>query len=450
MEEIWSAALPLLRERVGERNFNVWIEPIRCRGENGALRLELPSRFSRDWVSQHFLPTIRETLGELSGKALAVQLSVNAKPLPAVKLSAPAGRSARPPRAQKPVMGQLVPRYTFGTFVVGAANEVAVRAAQTVSAAPGRRFNPVFLFSGVGLGKTHLLNAIGHDLLRRWSRVRVAWLSAESFMNDMIGSLRKDRMNAFRERYRHVDALLLDDLHSIANKERTQEEFYHTFNALYGNGKQIVVTSDKPPGEIDGLERRLRSRFEGGLLADMKPPTRDMRVAMVTAKASRLGVELPPEVVDLLVERDVTSVRYLEGALTRVVAAAAVDGQPITLSLARSALGPLWSARNPISVDAVQEAVSEHFGIVLADLLSHRRDRRVVFPRQVAMYLSRSLAEATYPFIAEKFGGRDHTTVIHAVRVIEEKREVDDDVARSLAALESRLRAQSGAAGVGC
>jgi chromosomal replication initiator protein len=450
MEEIWSAVLPLLRERVGERNYSVWIEPIRCGGENGELRLDLPSRFSRDWIVEHFLPTICEVVEQVAGSPYPVRLVVNPRPLPAAKLSAPSGRSSPPAQERKPVIGQLVPRCTFQTFVVGATNEVAVKAAQTVSAAPGRRFNPVFLYSGVGLGKTHLLNAVGHDLLRRWPRLRVAWLSAEGFMNDMIGSLRKDRMNAFRERYRHVDAMLLDDLHCLANKERTQEEFFHTFNALYGNGKQIVVTSDKPPAEINGLEGRLRSRFEGGLLADIQPPTREMRADIVTAKAAALGAELPAEVVDLLVQREVTSVRDLEGALTRVVATAAVGGRPITVELARSALAPWLSVRRPISIEAVQEVVSRHYGIVLAELLSHRRERRIVFPRQVAMYLSRSVAEATIPCIAEKFGGRDHTTVMHAVRVVAQKREVDPAVERSLAALEGRLRTQLGTAGAAC
>jgi chromosomal replication initiator protein len=449
MEEIWSAVLPLLRDRVGERNYNVWIEPIRCGAENGGLRLELPSRFSRDWVNEHFLPTICQAVEQVVGLPCPVRMVVNPRPLPAAKLSAPAGRSSPPVRERKPVIGQLVPRCTFQTFIVGTTNEVAARAAQTVSAAPGRRFNPVFLYSGVGLGKTHLLNAVGHDLLRRWPRLRVAWLSAEGFMNDMIGSLRKDRMNAFRDRYRHVDAMLLDDLHCLANKERTQEEFFHTFNALYGDGKQIVVTSDKAPSEINGLEGRLRSRFEGGLLADMRPPTREMRIGIVTAKAAALGAELPPDVVDLLVQREVTSVRDLEGALTRVVATAAVGGRPVTVELARSALAPWLSVRRTVSVEAVQEVVSRHYGIVLAELLSHRRERRIVFPRQVAMYLSRSIAEATFPCIAEKFGGRDHTTVMHAVRVVAEKREADPAVARSLAALEGRLMAQPGAAAGG-
>jgi chromosomal replication initiator protein len=450
MEEIWSAVLPLLRERLGERNYNVWIEPIRYGGENGAVRLELPSRFSRDWVDEHFLPTICEAVEQVVGSPYPVRLVVNPRPLAAAKSSAPPSRSSQPLRERKPVIGQLIPRCTFQSFIVGTTNEMAVKAAQTVSAAPGRRFNPVFLYSGVGLGKTHLLNAVGHDLLRRWPRLRVAWLSAEGFMNDMIGSLRKDRMNMFRERYRHVDAMLLDDLHCLANKERTQEEFFHTFNALYGDGKQIVVTSDKAPSEINGLEGRLRSRFEGGLLADIQPPTREMRVGICTAKAKALGAELSPDVVDLLVQREVTSVRDLEGALTRVVATAAVDGRPITVELARSALAPWLSLRKAVSVEAIQEMVSRHYGIVVAELVSHRRDRRIVFPRQVAMYLSRAVAEATFPCIAEKFGGRDHTTVMYAVRVVAQKRAADPDVERSVAALEGRLRSQPGTAGAGC
>jgi len=441
MEEIWSAVLPLLREQVGERNFNVWIEPIRCLGENGELRLEVPSRFFQDWVSRHFFPIICEAVGQVAGEPRPVRLVVDSQRLPPQKLTAPAGRSPQAVARQgKLVIGHLVPRYTFQSFIVGEANEVAARVAQTISAAPGRRFNPVFIHGGNGLGKTHLLNAVAHDLLRRWSRIRIASLSAEAFMNDLIGSIRNERTKAFRERFRQVDALILDDVQFLANKVRTQEEFFHTFNTLYGSGKQIVLTSDKPPGEINGLDQRLRSRFEGGLIADIHPPTRDMRMAIAKAKASELGAELPPEVADMIVERNVASVRELEGALTRVVATAEVSGEPITLDLARAALRSWVPVRNSVSVEAIQEAVSRHFGIVLDDLLSHRRERRIVFPRQVAMYLSRIVAEETFPSIAEKFGGRDHSTVMHAVRVVEQKRETDATLARSLATLEGELR----------
>jgi len=345
--------------------------------------------------------------------------------------------------ARAPKIGRLVSHYTFETFIVGAANEVAFQAARAVSAAPGGRFNPMFLHGGVGLGKTHLINAIAHELLRRSGRLNVACLSAESFMNALITSLRQDQMNAFRERFRQVDALILDDVQFLAGKERTQEEFFHTFNALHGAAKQIVLTSDKAPSAIAGLEQRLRSRFEGGLIADVHPPTREMRLAILRAKAVAQGLALTDAVADLLVQRSGASVRELEGALNRVSAMAAVRGTAITPELAVVALGPYARARPSVSVETIQETISTRFGLSVADLVSHRREREVSYPRQLAMYLSRMVAEASFPAIAEKFGGRDHSTVMYAVQRIETRRAADADVDQMLAGLEGELRART-------
>jgi chromosomal replication initiator protein len=444
MEALWSAALPVLRQHMGERNFAAWIEPIRCQGDACEIQLEVPSRFFQSWVTRHFLSTIRDTLVELSGAPCAVRVVVAEgpsvpRPSPAVAMRAePAAAAVRAPR--QPKIGRLVAHYTFDSFIVGAANEVAFQAAQAVSQAPGTRFNPVFLHGGVGLGKTHLINAIAHELLRRRARVQVACLSAESFMNALITSLKQDQMNAFRERFRQVDALILDDVQFLAGKERTQEEFFHTFNALYGADKQIVLTSDKAPAQIAGLEQRLRSRFEGGLIADVHPPTREMRLAILRAKTSSQSIELSSEVADLLVARSGTSVRELEGALNRVVAMATVRGTAITPELALVALGPYARTRTAVSVEAIQATVSHRFGVSVADLVSHRREREVSYPRQVAMYLSRTVAEASFPSIAEKFGGRDHSTVMYAVRVIETRRAAEVDVDQLLAGIEGELR----------
>jgi len=447
MESLWSAALPLLRQHVGERNFTAWIEPIRWTAEGEDVRLEVPSRFFQSWVTRHFLSTIRDTLSQLSGAPCAVRVIVSTEAaaerrVPSAPPSPPpAVPIARAPRAPK--IGRLVASYTFDTFVVGAANEVAFQAAQAVSAAPGVRFNPVFLHGGVGLGKTHLINAIAHELLRRRVRMQVACLSAESFMNALITSLRQDQMNGFRDRFRQVDALILDDVQFLAGKERTQEEFFHTFNALYGSGKQIVLTSDKAPGAIAGLEQRLRSRFEGGLIADVHPPTREMRLAILRAKAGALGIDLVPEVADVLVQNSGTSVRELEGALNRVSAMAAVRGTAITAELAEAALGPYARPRNTVSVEVIQELVSTKFGLSVEDLVSHRRERDVSYPRQLAMYLSRTLAAASFPSIAEKFGGRDHSTVMYAVRVIENRRAAEAAVDQMLLGMEGELRERS-------
>lgn len=447
MEAFWSAALPILRQQLGERNFTAWIEPIRWTTDGDDVRLEVPSRFFQSWVTRHFLATIRETLSHLAGRACSVRVVVSSEPAtdrrvaPPVEPPPPASPVVRPARTAK--IGRLVPHYTFETFVVGAANEVAFRAAQAVSAAPGIRFNPVFVHGGVGLGKTHLINAIAHELLRRRARAQVACLSAESFMNTLITSLRQDQMKAFRERFRLVDALILDDVQFLAGKERTQEEFFHTFNALYGSQKQIVLTSDKAPGAIAGLEQRLRSRFEGGLIADVHPPTREMRLAILSAKAGAAGIELVPEVAEVLVQRSGASVRELEGALNRVSAMAAVRGMAITAELATAALGPFARPRNVVSVETIQELVSSRFGLSVEDLVSHRRERDVSYPRQLAMYLSRTMAEASFPSIAEKFGGRDHSTVMYAVRVIENRRAAESAVDQVLLGMEGELRERS-------
>jgi chromosomal replication initiator protein len=442
MEALWSTALPALRQHMGERNFAAWIEPITCRAVDGELQLEVPSRFFQSWVTRHFLPTIHETLSSLAGAPCTVRVVVaaegNGVPRPAPDAPAPE-RSvpARPARGAS--IGRLIPSYTFDTFVVGSSNDVAFRAAQAVSGAPGVRFNPMFLHGGVGLGKTHLINAIGHEILRRRARARIAVLPAESFMNILIGALRNDKMNAFREKFRQIDALILDDVQFIAGKERTQEEFFHTFNALHEAQKQIVLTSDKRPADIRDLEQRLRSRFEGGLLAEIHPPSREMQMAILRAKARAHQIEVSDEVLELFVQRGASSVRELEGALNRAVALAAVRGTGVTPEVVTAALGPYTRAR-AVSVETVQEMVSHRFGVTIADLVSHRREREVSYPRQIAMYLSRMVAEASFPTIAEKFGGRDHTTVMYAVKAIETRRARDLGVDQLLSGFEGALR----------
>ncbi|MFQ5665502.1 MAG: chromosomal replication initiator protein DnaA [Candidatus Binatia bacterium] len=443
MEAEWLAALPQLREQVGERNFATWIEPIHCARDDQGLRLEVGSRFFQQWVTRHFLGCIRQTLAAHNGGTGAVRVIVAPGRAPAVpdRTAQPPPRRAPGPRAPK--LGRLVPEYTFESFVVGHANEVACRAARAVAEAPGRQFNPFFLWGGVGLGKTHLINAVAHDLLRRPPRCRMACLSAEAFMNNMITSLRQDQMRAFRDQFRALDALILDDVEFLAGKERTQEEFFHTFNALYAAGKQVVLTSDKPPHAIAALEQRLRSRFEGGLIADIHPPTYQMRVEIVMKKAALQGVELPADVARVLAQRSGPSVRELEGALTRVLATAALTGGALDREMAQRVLAPVTAPVHVVSIEAVQEAVSRHFRLSVADLKSHRRARPLTFPRQVAMYLSRTLAEASFPYIAQLFGGRDHSTVMYAVRAVETRRAQDASIDALLSSLEATLRTRS-------
>jgi len=355
----------------------------------------------------------------------------------AAAVTAPPSRSVR-----APTIGRLVPEYTFDTFVVGQANEVAYRAARSLGEFPGRRFNPFFLWGGVGLGKTHLINALAHDLLSRPPRARMACLAAEAFMNSLITSLRQDQMAAFRDRFREVDVLILDDVEFLAGKERTQEEFFHTFNALYAAGKQVVLTSDKPPHAIAGLEERLRSRFEGGLIADIHPPTHAMRVTIATKKAALQGIDLPAEAAFALSQRSGPSVRELEGALTRVIATAALKGLRLDRDLVERVLAPIARPTSVPSTDAILQVVGQRFRLSVADLKSHRRDRTVAFPRQLAMYLLRTVSELSFPSIGGLFGGRDHSTVMHAVRSIEAKRAHDPQTDALVNTIETEARSR--------
>jgi len=438
MEAEWCEALPRLRERVGERNFATWIEPIQCGRDASGLRLEVASRFFQEWVSRHFLTTIHDVLAEGGRRSPALRVVVR-------ELAGACGATSRaavgaPPLMRRPKIGHLVEHYTFETFVVGAANETTYRAARAIADVPGRRFNPLFVCGGVGLGKTHLINALAHELLTHSPSRRVACLSAETFMNSLITAIRHDQMAAFRDRFRALDVLILDDVQFIAGKERTQEEFFHTFNALYAAGRQVVLTSDKPPHAIAELEQRLRSRFEGGLIADIRPPTWEMRLSIVIQKAAGQQVDLPADVADVVARCSGPSVRELEGALARVLATEALCGIPLSVEMARQVLAPVTPCVEPVSVETVQRVVSEHFRLSIADLTAHARTRSLAFPRQVAMYLSRTLAEASFPSIAEKFGGRDHSTVMYAVRTMEQRRQQDPQTGNLLSLLETQIR----------
>ncbi len=442
MADLWAAVLRELRERLGERNYLAWIEPIEIAKAEGELVLRVPSVFFQTWIERHFADTIREVAAAQLGGSYSIRFVI-AEDRSAVRAEH-AKRLAKPKskrRVRAPSIGKLNPNFTLDSFVVGPSNEMAFRTACDVCQRPGQGINPLFLHGGVGLGKTHLINAIAHELLRRRPGAGVACLAAESFMNDLIRSLRLDQMNAFRERFRRVDALILDDIQFLAGKERTQEEFYHTFNELHAAEKQIVMTSDQSPAAIVGIEKRLRSRFEGGLIADIRPPTREMRTAILHAKAERKGVELSPQVVEVVVKRAGASVRELEGALNRVIGFADVRKAAITPALARDALRPLEIYRDSlVSVELIQRTVSNRFGLQVSDLTSRRQDRQISFPRQIAMYLSRTVAQASFPRIAEKFGGRDNSTVMYAVRTIESKRAADSAIDEVLVGIEAELR----------
>ena len=335
----------------------------------------------------------------------------------------------------------LNPRYTFNTFIRGGSNNLAAAAAMAVAESPAKAYNPLFLYGGVGLGKTHLMHAIGHEVLRTRKRARVVYMSAERFTNEMIDSISEAKMNRFRRIYRNVDVLLVDDIQFLANKERTQEEFFHTFNELHGANKQIVISSDRPPRQIPTLEDRLRSRFEWGMIADVQLPDFETRVAILKKKAEQSKAFVPNAVLNLIAEKISSNIRELEGALTRLLASASLQKKSITMELAQEALAGILpeSGTQGIDIRRIQEIVCEYFSMTAKDLLGSRRDQRIVRPRQVAMYLCKELTGASYPEIGTQFGGKDHTTVIHACRKVESNLE-DHYIRTSLENIQARLR----------
>ncbi len=341
------------------------------------------------------------------------------------------------PGRRRPIrFGALVPRYTFATFVVGASNQFANAACKAVAAQPGHHYNPLFLYGGVGLGKTHLANAIGHATIEANPESRVAYLSAEAFMTQLITALRRDRMDEFKSTFRKIDVLIIDDVQFLANRERTQEEFFHTFNALHEAHSQIILTSDTVPKDIPGLEERLRNRFEWGLIADLQPPDMETRVAILEKKAEIDGLDLPRDVAIHLASKIDSNVRELEGCLTRLSAVASLSKTAITVDFARQVLHDLLRDRATVSIETIQRIVCERYGLRLTDLLSKKRTRNIAFPRQIAMYLARKMTGGSFPTIGERFGGRDHSTVIHATNSIDRRLKDDERLRASLEELE--------------
>ncbi|MDZ4345578.1 MAG: chromosomal replication initiator protein DnaA, partial [Candidatus Binatia bacterium] len=337
-------------------------------------------------------------------------------------------------------ISNLIPRYTFENFVIGASNQFAHAASMAVASQPGDHYNPLFIYGGVGLGKTHLINAIGHKAVNKFPAAKVCYLSSESFMNELISSLRRDRMDEFKTKFRNVDVLILDDVQFLAGKERTQEEFFHTFNSLYEARKQIVITSDKFPKEIPGLEDRLRNRFEWGLIADIQPPDMETRVAILQKKAEVEKVVLPHDVAIFLASNIDSNVRELEGALTRLGAFASLTRSNITVELAKEVLkNTLKGADRELTIEGIQKTICDYYNIKIGDLKAKRRTKNIVIPRQVAMYLCRKYTETSFPAIGDKFGGRDHSTVIHASKTIEKKIKQDPYMLTTIEKLERNL-----------
>lgn len=437
-QSLWTAAVSRIEGQLGKPSFEVFVKTMRPLGIRGdTVTFAVPNRAAKDWIESRFLGLIQSELRRIAGRPVTVELTVSESPPPALP------SAAREPAPVRTIDGlALSPKYTFETFVVGSGNRFAHAAARAVAEAPGRAYNPLFIYGGVGLGKTHLLQAIGHHVVGHESLYRVAYVSSEKFTNELINSIRDDRMIEFRHKYRNVDVLLIDDIQFLAGKERTQEEFFHTFNTLHEATRQIIITSDKPPKEIPTLEERLRSRFEWGLIADIQPPDLETRIAILRKKAEVDGIYLPDEVAEFIAQRITTNIRELEGALVRVVAYATLTRSAITSALAEEVLRELLPASRPsaVTIQAIQQTVADYFGIRLEEMRAKRRTKAVAFPRQVAMYLARELTDASLPRIGEAFGGRDHTTVMHACDRVKHALQQDPHLAASLKRLMERLQ----------
>ena len=428
--------------KVPKQVCDTWFTPIILeRIDESTAYLGVPNKFFGDWLSQHYGVLLAEAVSSARGGGrMEIAFSISRKP-PAGQADGEASTiAARGAVAVRPKRGvQLNPKYTFNSFVVGAGNQFAHAACMAVAEQPAKAYNPLFLYGGVGLGKTHLLNAIGNHVAER-SDLRIAYLTTEQFTNEVINSIRYDKMMDLRKRYRHIDMLMIDDIQFLAGKERTQEEFFHTFNTLYEARKQIVLSSDRFPKDMPDIEERLRSRFEWGLIADLQAPDVETRIAILRKKSEDEHIALPEDVIHYLANTMKNNIRELEGSLVRLGAYSSLTGQVITLEMAKNVLRDLIGEKKRIvSIEDIQEAVGAKFHVKIGELKSRRRSKTLVHPRQIAMYLCRELTEASFPEIGRHFGGKDHTTIIHACRQIAKAREADSALQITLEGLKEQI-----------
>jgi chromosomal replication initiator protein len=456
MNGVWQKVADRMRDSLGQVGYETWICPLNFLGlQDKTATIEVPNRFFRDYMTDKYLELLRQSLSAEVGEPVDIKLTLgkgengnghaNGNGNGAKPASARAATSLPVTTAEKPryeLHPNLNPRNTFAEFVIGTGNQFAHAAALAVANQPGEKYNPLFIYGGVGLGKTHLATAIGHHLWATGARARkILFMPAEVFMNELISSLRRDRMGEFKEKFRRVDALILDDVQFLAGRERTQEEFFHTFNSLHSERHQIVLTSDKVPRDIPGLEERLRNRFESGLIADIAPPDLETRVAIVQKKAALENLPLSPEVALYVAQNVPSNMRELEGCLTRLAALASISKSAITPEFARQALRDLIRAHDvKPDIESIQRTVSDFFHIRLTELKSKKRTQHIAFCRQVAMYLCRKLTDSSFPAIGEAFG-RDHSTVIHAYNLIARRISNDSAFRFSIEKVERELKA---------
>jgi len=434
----WLQIMAALQEKIDKNSYETWFEPTSYIGqETNSLYIKVPNSYFKDWLSYHYSSTINSCSQELYGKVFNIKFIFDEDSSVFMR---------RPPQERKSKRGTLLnpnlnPNYTFENFVVGSCNEFAHAASTAVTKNPAKSYNPLYIYGGAGLGKTHLMNAIGHFVVLNNSGLKVLYITTEQFMNDLINHLQYGKILSFRQKYRNVDVLLMDDIHYLSGKERTKEEFFHTFNHLYDGQKQIVISSDCPPKEIPHLEERFRSRFEWGLIADLKPPDIETRIAILKKKSDLEGVDLPESVALYIADKVHSNIRVLEGYLRRVIAFASLKGEKIDLDLTKEALRSLLdSSSTVVTIEKIQKIVCHQFKIKPSQLKSKNNSPKFAFPRQIAMYLSKGLTKASLPEIGKKFGGKHHTTVIHSIRKIEKMHNEDPEFNKELNNLISYIQ----------
>jgi chromosomal replication initiator protein len=425
---IWDHVLARIETKVNRHSFYTWFKPTAFVADHdGTIRVRVPNALFRDWLTKHYAAVIEEALGEVQRAGAPIAFVTEDAAVAAVPDIPPEPELSEEESAGDD-HGVLSARYSFDTFIVGPSNQFAHAACRAVAEAPSRSYNPLFIYGGVGLGKTHLMHAIGHYVATHLKNLKLTYISSERFMNEMVNAIRYDRILDFRERYRSVDVLLVDDVQFLAGKEGTQTEFFHTFNALYDSQKQIVISSDCPPHEITQLEERLRSRFEWGLIADIQSPDLETKSAILKKKAETEGVPIPDNVAIYIAGKIKSNIRELEGSLIRLIAYASLTGREITLALAQEVLrNVLQNDDRAVTIEIVQKAVADHYSLKLSELKSKNNSKSVAMPRQIAMYLCKALTNASLPEIGKSFGGKHHSTVIHSIRKVEVMRQKDGD-----------------------
>ncbi len=422
MKKLWSESLAILKTKISEQNISTWIEPIQPVNITGnILTIEVPNKFIKDWIKDNYKKNIEETLSLVGAINYSINIKINKKRNTKKIIETPdENTDIKKPIKKIEVLPNINPKYTFDTFVSGTSNQFAHAAAMAVSKNPATTYNPLFIYGGVGLGKTHLINAIGNEIYKNNSATKICYYSSEKFTNELINSLRHAKMNEFRNKFRSIDILLIDDIQFIAGKKSTQEEFFHTFNSLYESHKQIIVTSDKFPKEIPDLEERLRSRFEWGLIADIQAPDTETKQAILNMKADQNNIKLPEDVIYFLANSISNNVRELEGYLIRIGAYSSLTSTPITVEMTKQILKDILIENSKeVTIEKIQKNIADHFQIKISELKSTKRQKNIVLPRQISMYICRNLTNLSYPEIGSKFGGKDHSTIIHAVKKIE-------------------------------